>query len=101
MISKPLVWTDRALSDLEDIDAYIAADDPIAAERWVEGLMETAQRAAELPMSGRRIPELARDDVREVLKRSYRIVYRILEDRVEVLTVFEGHRLLPSDLFDE
>jgi toxin ParE1/3/4 len=98
---KPLVWTDRALDDLEQIDAYIAADDPIAAEQWVEGLLAAAQRAGELPMSGRQVPELGRDDVREVLKRSYRIVYRILADRVEVLTVFEGHRRLPLDLLDD
>lgn len=100
MTPKPLVWTDRALDDLEEIDAYIAADDPIAAERWVEGLLAGARRAGELPMSGRQVPELGREDVREILKRSYRIVYRILDDRVQVLTVFEGHRRLPADLLD-
>jgi plasmid stabilization system protein ParE len=98
---KALVWTDRALDDLEEIDAYIAADDPIAAERWVEGLLIAAQRAGELPMSGRQVPELGREDVREILRRSYRIVYRILDDRVQVLTVFEGHRRLPPDLLDD
>ncbi|KIG19004.1 Death on curing protein, Doc toxin [Enhygromyxa salina] len=101
MTPKPLVWTDRALDDLEEIDAYIAADDPIAAERWVEGLLAAAQRAGELPMSGRQVPELGREDVREIIKRSYRIVYRILEDRAQVLTVFEGHRRLPPGLLDE
>lgn len=101
MTSKPLVWTDRALGDLEEIDAYIAVDDPIAAERWVEGLLAAAQRAGELPMSGRQVPELGREDVREILKGSYRIVYRILDLRVEVLTVFEGHRRLPADLLDD
>ncbi|MCA9686037.1 MAG: type II toxin-antitoxin system RelE/ParE family toxin [Myxococcales bacterium] len=70
MISKPLVWTDRALEDLEEIDAYIAADDPIAAEQWVEGLLVTARRAGELPMSGRVVPELGREDIRELLKRT-------------------------------
>ena len=100
MTPKPLVWTDRALFDLEEIDAYIAADDPIAAERWVESLLAAAQRAGELPMSGRLVPELGREDVREIIKRNYRIVYRIFADRVQVLTVFEGHRRLPHNLID-
>jgi toxin ParE1/3/4 len=98
---KPLIWTDRALRDLEEIDAYIAVDDPIAAERWVQGLLAAAQRAGELPMSGRKVPELGREDIREILERSYRIVYRILDVRVQVLTVFEGHRLLPADLLED
>jgi plasmid stabilization system protein ParE len=59
---KPLIWTDRALRDLEEIDAYIAADDPIAAEHWVGVLLAAAQRAGELPMSGRKVPELGRED---------------------------------------
>lgn len=49
MTPKPLAWTDRALDDLEQI----AADDPVAAEQWVEGLLAVAQCAAELPTSGR------------------------------------------------
>lgn len=96
-----LVWTDRALSDLEAIGDFIAADNPAAAERWVGVLLNTAERTADVPMAGRRVPELGRDDVREVIKRTYRIVYRVLRDRVEVLTVFEGHRLFPRDLDDE
>lgn len=100
MTPKPLVWTDRAISDLDEIDAYIAVDDPVAAQRWVESLLIAAQRAGELPHSGRQVPELRREDIREVLKRNYRIIYRIMLDQVEILTVFEGHRRFPSDLLE-
>ncbi len=100
MTPKRLTWTTRASDDLDAIDAYIAEDNPIAAERWIEELLATAQRAAEMPLSGRRVPELERDDIRELLKRSYRVIYRVLDDRIEVLTVFEGHRLLAADLLD-
>ncbi len=93
-----VVWTDRALSDLEAIGDFIAADGPVAAARWLGVLMASAERAAGTPMAGRRVPEIGRDDIREVLKRSYRIVYRVRGDRLEVLTVFEGHRLFPRDI---
>jgi plasmid stabilization system protein ParE len=91
-------WTDRALADLDAIADFIAAESPAAAERWVQELMATAERAALAPYAGRRGPELARDDVREVFKSSYRIIYRTREDSIEILSVFEGHRLFPDGL---
>ena len=84
-----LVWTDRAVSDLEAIGDFIATDNPLAAERWVRVLMAAAEGAAGTPMAWRRVPELGRDDIREVLKRTYRVVYRVRGDRVEVLTIID------------
>ena len=51
---------------------------------------------ASAPRSGRMLPELGHSDYREVLVRSYRIVYRIERDgkAILVLMVFEGHKLL-------
>ncbi len=86
------------MADLDAIGDHIARDDPEAAERWVMKLVGTAEKAAGAPLAGRRVPELARDDVREVLVRTYRIVYRVTAKRCEVLTVFEGHRLFPQDV---
>ena len=92
---KALRGSHRAAQDLLDIGGYIAADDPIAARRWVDRLRAKASTAATVPMAGRRVPELRREDVREVFLRTYRIVYRVLDDSIVVLTVFEGHRRLP------
>lgn len=89
-------WTARALADLRAIEAYIAADDPARADQWVRRLIERAGRAALAPLSGRVVPEKRRPDIREVLLRSYRIVYRLRPRGILVLTVFEGHRRLSS-----
>src|SRR5258708_37613232 len=99
--ARSIFWTERAVVTLETIGDYIARDKPAAAERWVLGLMVVAERAAQMPFAGRRVPELGRDDVREVFKRTYRIVSRVTEERVEVLTVFEGHRRLPAGVLVE
>jgi addiction module RelE/StbE family toxin len=88
-------WTHRALSDLESIADYSARDNPAAAERHLARLLEPAERAACLPLAGRRVPEMGREDIREALVRGYRLVYRVAGRRLEVLTVFEGHRRLP------
>ncbi len=92
-----LRWTHRARRDLVEIGRYIARDKPGAARRWVERLRQRARDAAAMPRSGRKVPELDRDDVREVLVRRYRIVYRIHPSETRVLTVFEGHRLFPRE----
>ncbi len=89
-----LEWTPRAASDLRRIGDHIARDAPLAAERWVTKLIAAAERAASAPMTGRRVPELGRDDLREVIEGRYRVIYRTREARIDVLTVFEGHRLL-------
>ena len=89
-----LLWTDRAQRDLKEIRRYIARDDTTAARRWVDQLRAQARKVAEAPGMGRAVPELRRDDIREVFLRSYRIVYRVRDDLVEILTIFEGHRLL-------
>lgn len=87
-----LRWTERAAIDLIVIGDYIAADNPAAARSWVERLRQRAIKAAKIPLAGRVVPELGRDDVREVFQRTYRIVYKIVDDGIVVLTVFEGHR---------
>lgn len=99
-VSSALEWTERALSDLRAIDEYIAADDPVAAARWVARLIAKAEAAALLPLAGRVVPERVRPDVREVFLRTYRIVYRVRQGSILVLTVFEGHRVFPRDAAD-
>lgn len=95
--ARRLVWTRRAVADLEAMGDYIARDKPAAAERWVLRLMSVAEKAATIPLAGRRVPELGRDEVRETFTHSYRIVYRVTAEQVQVLTVFESHRLFPKD----
>ena len=95
-------WTQRALRDLVALGDFIAQDNPGAARAWVERLREHALIAAQAPKTGRKAPEINRDDIRETFLRSYRIVYRVVANAIVVLTVIEGHRRLPSvDSSDE
>lgn len=96
-----LRWTRRARRDLVEIGRYIARDKTMSARRWVDRLRQRARDAAALPRSGREVPEIGREDVREVFVRSYRIVYRICDDEIHVVTIFEGHRLLPREVIDK
>jgi toxin ParE1/3/4 len=88
-------WSQRSLRDLREIGAFIRRDNPPAAYRWVHQLQERDHKAATMPKSGRVVPELGLDDVREVFLGNYRSVYRLSAQGIEILTVLEGHRLLP------
>jgi plasmid stabilization system protein ParE len=91
-------WSRRALWDLREIGGFISRDSPQAARRWVGRLQERAKKAAFMPRAGRMVPELNLEQIREVLIGNYRIVYRLKPQEIEILTVFEGHRLFPLTL---
>ena len=91
-------WTARAEARLDAIHAYIAQDNPAAALRVVQQILRRSWQIAAFPNSGRRVPDYARDDVRELIEGSYCIVYRLLADRIDVLAVMHNAQLLPTDL---
>jgi toxin ParE1/3/4 len=97
---RKLVWSDAAIADGEEICDFIALDKPRAALRWSSVLGAMAMQAAAMPLAGRRVPEFGREDVREVIKRGYRVIYRVSDKQVEILAVVEGHRRLPADILD-
>jgi plasmid stabilization system protein ParE len=53
---------------------------------------------ANLPHTGAIVPEYASENVREIFEKPYRIIYRILPDRVDVLAVIHGARRLPLSI---
>lgn len=91
-------WTSRARRDLREIGAYISHDNPNAANRWVARLWDRAEKIKDAPRAGRVVPEIQREDVREVFLKSYRIVYLLKVDEVRIITVIEGHRLFPDQV---
>ncbi len=87
-----IVWAPRALERATEAADHIAQDRPAAAERWVDGLFARVALLAEAPAQGRVVPELGRDDVREVLYGRYRVIYRVESRRLLILTVRHGRR---------
>ncbi len=91
-------WTHEALEQLIEIEEFIAKDSPGRAASFVERIIEHVEDSLpENPRAGRIVPEIANPDIRELIFRSYRIVYRLTESTIEILSVFEGHRLLRID----
>ncbi|HEX9811203.1 MAG TPA: type II toxin-antitoxin system RelE/ParE family toxin [Burkholderiales bacterium] len=91
-------WTTRAKARLHLLHNHIAQDAPLVAPKVIERLIERSRQIATVPHAGRQVPEYQREDVREVLERPYRLIYRILSDRIDIITVMHYRQLLPSDL---
>ncbi len=92
-----LIWSKEALERLSEIEEFIGRDNPERAETFVDYLISQGESILNNPLIGRILPEISNPDIREVIAKRYRIVYRITEGRIEILTVFEGHRLLRPD----
>lgn len=79
--------------DLGEIASWIATDNPAAARVQVRKILARARQLGRFPHSGRAVVEYDDPLIREVIEGSYRVVYRVRPDRVEVVAVLEGHRL--------
>lgn len=89
----------HAVDDLEAITDRIAADSTHYASLFAMNVLAAVERLADFPNSGKIVTELDDPGIREILFGSYRIVYRIKNNLVEILTVYHGARLLdPSGL---
>jgi len=93
-----ILWTREALRQLTEIEDFIAKDSAERAAHFVDEIVAHAESLLSgNPRIGRTAPEVSHPDIREVLFKKYRIVYRVNKSVVEILTVFEGHRLLRID----
>lgn len=89
-----LVWSPRSIADVEAIRTYIAHDSPFYAALVVRRIVRGVARLERFPESGRVVPELAQESLREIIVRPYRIVYRVRGGSIEIVTVFHAARLL-------
>lgn len=89
-----VVWSHEALDDLTAIAEYIGRDSVNHARRFVEEAFALADSLSESPMRGRVVPELSVPSVRERFIFSYRLIYGVEGDRVQILALVHGRRLL-------
>jgi len=80
-------WSDHALEQVEEIFAYIVRDRPSVAVDIVDGKFDTTARLGELPEMGPLYPPADDPNVRFTLVKTYRIVYRIEQERVFISSV--------------
>lgn len=80
-------------SDLDDIAAYIAADNSVRAVSFIDEITDHFRMIGENPLLYRLRPEI-RPDVRLAVHGNYVILFRLLSDSVSIERVVHGSRNL-------
>jgi toxin ParE1/3/4 len=91
-------WTENAIRHLVTIYEYIALNSPTYGKRMVDRITRRSEQIAIHPLSGRKVLEYEAEDIRELIEKPYRIIYRIKPDQIDVLAVIHGARLLPDEI---
>ena len=93
-----IVLSPSARNDLRDIVRYISFDAPERAIRFSRFLLDETKRLSQFPELGRIVPELGNENFREIIVRSYRIIYRIDHTRhaVEISRFWHAARGTPE-----
>lgn len=89
-----VVWSPRALADVQAIGAYIALDSKTYAKAVVRTVVRSTRTLARFPRSGRKVPEFDDENTRELTAYSYRIIYTVEPNQVTIAAVIHGKRLL-------
>ena len=84
---KQVFWTDHAIDQLSKIFSYIASDSVAYAKITIDKITSRSEQISLMPRSGRKTPEYRDDKIREILEGNYRIIYKILKNQIDVLSV--------------
>lgn len=98
-----VLWTPVAKKDLVSIIDFISKESPQAALKVLHFVRSKAASLYRSPKRGRKIPELLHIpglSFRELILSPWRLIYRLKQNRVEVLAFFDGRRDLAEVLFE-
>ena len=91
-----IIWTKTARNDIKDIYDYIAKDSKYYANMFIENIKNETKKLKSYPELGRVVPEYNKKRLRELIYKNYRIIYKLEEERIAIITIFHSAR----DLFN-
>ncbi|MEW6066740.1 MAG: type II toxin-antitoxin system RelE/ParE family toxin [Nitrospirota bacterium] len=94
-------WSKPAKLDLKQVHDYIARDSKFYAQKVSAEIVEKSEKLNSFPEIGRIVPEIGDSNIRELLIYSYRLIYEVFPDKVEVLALIHSKRNFIKDLLNE
>jgi toxin ParE1/3/4 len=85
-------WTAPAKRDLKKIHNYISEDSKYYAKRVADDIIAKTEKLNDFPEIGRVVPELQETNIRELIIYSYRLLYEIKPQQIEILAIVHGKR---------
>jgi toxin ParE1/3/4 len=96
-MAREINWSSSAQADIAEIATYLErVSSRTTASSVVDAIRTAAIRQAEFPYAARMVPEFQDPNRRETFVYSYRIIYRVEPDRITILRVVHGKRLLKN-----
>jgi toxin ParE1/3/4 len=95
-MARAIRWGEPALEDLHQAADYIARDSQHYAQALIDRAAAAARSLVEVPESGRRVPEIDDPNVRELFVQSYRLIYEVHREAIDILAFVHGARDLAA-----
>lgn len=92
-----VIWSPLAIDRASEIAEYISLDNPTAANKWIDNIFEKVLILKSSLKTGRKVPEINRKEIREIIFANYRIIYRIERLNISILTIRHTKQILPID----
>lgn len=83
-----IVWTGKALSDLDRLHAFLAESNPPAAARTIQALVLAPDRLKDYPRMGERLDVFLPQEVRRILIGRYEMRYEITTQTIPILRIW-------------
>jgi len=85
-------WSKPAREDLKCIHEFIATDSKYYAKKVTQDIVDKTKKLNNFPKIGRVVPEIDNINIRELFIYSYRLIYEIRHNRIEILAIIHGKR---------
>jgi plasmid stabilization system protein ParE len=88
-------WTENAAGQLIALRDSIARTSPAYAQALAEGITARTRDLVDHPRIGAEVPEYADETIREIYHHPFRILYRVDNEKVQIVAVIHAARQLP------
>lgn len=85
-----IIWSERSVENLKLIEKYIAENSVNQSKNVVDEIINYVGKLRILPYMGSIVPELNNIKFRQLIKYSYRIIYTIQKDQVQVIAIIHS-----------
>lgn len=93
-----LKWYSSARIDLIQIYSYIYQDSVYYSIKTINNIIDLVDNLKYLPYMGRKIPELNNEKRREIIYKSYRIMYEVESNVILIRRIWHTKRKLTKEL---
>ena len=87
-----IIWSECAVNNLREIHNFISIDSVIQADKVIGEILSCVEPLRDFPNMGVVVKEFPQYNFRELMKYSYRIIYHVSEENINIITVIHSRQ---------